>query len=574
MRAATLRFSGSWSVVRAMPRRDARPRDGLRRRRARSGSATGRRGAARPRRGLASASSAGAVGRSRRRGSSRVAARVRGRMAPVRRRRGRRRAARASRRHRDPPRIRGDSGGRWVTGGIDPSSVVSEASGLGARCPLGVEGVLQNDNGGNLVDDRTLASTRLPRRRAAPAGRDTVESRSSTRRTGTCRAAARRCAKASASVGRRRSRRPTATAAARRRARWRRTPRRARGCGARRRRRRPLACTVSTGVASRPSGSQRATPMRARPTSMPSRTPGRMRPTGRAPRRTASSAAGIADDVAAAALGEVVLAAAAAAEDARPASSRARPRSRPASRAAGVGRDDRRAGLPPTSRREGDDGCRVAEPFRARRSRASAARRPSRALPTCLGHERARRRRARAFAASAGTRSLSACASNCGDLLLRRLEVGDELARCARAAARAASSGSSVSSETIARSAARSRKASRPTSDSTRRLVAPTDDSLTRLIMPTSALVDTCVPAQSSRDHGPPMSTTRTVSPYFSPNSAIAPSAFASSSGMLARDHLRLSRIGVVRDLLDLAAGLGRERLSSSRSRGAGSRPC
>ena len=84
-----------------------------------------------------------------------------------------------------------------------------------------------------------------------------------------------------------------------------------------------------------------------------------------------------------------------------------------------------------------------------------------------------------------------------------------------------------------------------PTSDSTRRLEAPTDDSPTMLIMPTSALVDTWVPAQSSRDHGPPMSTTRTTSPYFSPNSAIAPSDFASSSGISRVTTCRLSRIAL-----------------------------
>ena len=63
--------------------------------------------------------------------------------------------------------------------------------------------------------------------------------------------------------------------------------------------------------------------------------------------------------------------------------------------------------------------------------------------------------------------------------------------------------------------------------------------------MPTSALVDTCVPAQSSRDQGPPMSTTRTTSPYFSPNSAIAPSDFASSSGISRVTTSRLSRMAL-----------------------------
>ena len=63
--------------------------------------------------------------------------------------------------------------------------------------------------------------------------------------------------------------------------------------------------------------------------------------------------------------------------------------------------------------------------------------------------------------------------------------------------------------------------------------------------MPISALVETWVPAQSSRDHGPPMSTMRTVSPYFSPNSAIAPSAFASSTLISRVVTSRLSRMAL-----------------------------
>ena len=118
-----------------------------------------------------------------------------------------------------------------------------------------------------------------------------------------------------------------------------------------------------------------------------------------------------------------------------------------------------------------------------------------------------------------------------------------------------------VSCETMARSAARSRNASRPTRASTRRFDAPTDDSPTRLTSPISALEETCVPAQSSRDHGPPMSTIRTVSPYFSPNRAIAPSDFASSSETTLGRDLEVVADGVVRDLLDLGARLGRQRL-------------
>ena len=47
-------------------------------------------------------------------------------------------------------------------------------------------------------------------------------------------------------------------------------------------------------------------------------------------------------------------------------------------------------------------------------------------------------------------------------------------------------------------------------------------------IGPISAVVATCVPPQSSREK-PSISTTRTTSPYFSPNSIIAPSVRASS---------------------------------------------
>ncbi len=99
-----------------------------------------------------------------------------------------------------------------------------------------------------------------------------------------------------------------------------------------------------------------------------------------------------------------------------------------------------------------------------------------------------------------------------------------------------------VSCDTMARSTARSWNASRPTSDSMRRLVDPTDDSPTTLMSPICALEDTCVPAHSSRDHGPPMSTTRTVSPYFSPNRAMAPSCLASSIGMTRVTTRRSSR--------------------------------
>ena len=64
-----------------------------------------------------------------------------------------------------------------------------------------------------------------------------------------------------------------------------------------------------------------------------------------------------------------------------------------------------------------------------------------------------------------------------------------------------------------------------------RRTLAALEPSLVTLSSPISAVERTCVPPHSSRDQEPsPISTMRTTSPYFSPNSAVAPSAFASSS--------------------------------------------
>ena len=64
-----------------------------------------------------------------------------------------------------------------------------------------------------------------------------------------------------------------------------------------------------------------------------------------------------------------------------------------------------------------------------------------------------------------------------------------------------------------------------------RRTLAALEVSLRIRTTPISAVERTCVPPHSSREKSPsPISTIRTTSPYFSPNSAIAPSARASSS--------------------------------------------
>ena len=73
--------------------------------------------------------------------------------------------------------------------------------------------------------------------------------------------------------------------------------------------------------------------------------------------------------------------------------------------------------------------------------------------------------------------------------------------------------------------------ASGPVTASIRRTFAALEVSLSTLNTPISEVQRTCVPPHSSREKEPsPTSTIRTTSPYFSPNSAIAPSRLASSS--------------------------------------------
>ncbi len=62
-----------------------------------------------------------------------------------------------------------------------------------------------------------------------------------------------------------------------------------------------------------------------------------------------------------------------------------------------------------------------------------------------------------------------------------------------------------------------------------RRTLAPTDDSLVIFKKPISAVLFTWQPPHSSRERSP-ASTTRTTSPYFSPNKPVTPAARASSS--------------------------------------------
>mmetsp|Transcript_7452 Transcript_7452/g.26223 ORF Transcript_7452/g.26223 Transcript_7452/m.26223 type:complete len:285 (-) Transcript_7452:15-869(-) len=70
-----------------------------------------------------------------------------------------------------------------------------------------------------------------------------------------------------------------------------------------------------------------------------------------------------------------------------------------------------------------------------------------------------------------------------------------------------------------------------PATASMRRTPAATPPSESTLKPPTSAVFATCVPPHSSIDT-PGTSTTRTVSPYFSPNIIVAPASFACASGI------------------------------------------
>ncbi len=64
-----------------------------------------------------------------------------------------------------------------------------------------------------------------------------------------------------------------------------------------------------------------------------------------------------------------------------------------------------------------------------------------------------------------------------------------------------------------------------------RRTPLATENSLLIRNAPAMAVLLRWVPPQNSTEYPSPMSTTRTVSPYFSPNRAMAPRSLASSMG-------------------------------------------
>ena len=83
-----------------------------------------------------------------------------------------------------------------------------------------------------------------------------------------------------------------------------------------------------------------------------------------------------------------------------------------------------------------------------------------------------------------------------------------------------------------------------PATASTRRTPAATPPSATILNSPISPVRATWVPPQNSRDE--PISSTRTMSPYFSPNNIVAPDFCASSIGITRASVAWLARISAL----------------------------
>ncbi len=114
--------------------------------------------------------------------------------------------------------------------------------------------------------------------------------------------------------------------------------------------------------------------------------------------------------------------------------------------------------------------------------------------------------------------------------------------RCGASAAPTRSAPATPSS--VASSRCTCASARSPQTASTRRTPAATPVSATILNSPMSPVRATCVPPHSSRLE--PMSSTRTVSPYFSPNSISAPSFWASSIGTMRACVAALARISAL----------------------------
>ena len=101
-----------------------------------------------------------------------------------------------------------------------------------------------------------------------------------------------------------------------------------------------------------------------------------------------------------------------------------------------------------------------------------------------------------------------------------------------------------------------------PVTASMRRTFDALEVSEARSKTPISPVTPTCVPPHSSREKPSPISTMRTTSPYFSPNSAIAPSCSRLVARGRDRAHAVRPEDPAVDHRLDVRELLGREPLA------------
>ncbi len=99
-----------------------------------------------------------------------------------------------------------------------------------------------------------------------------------------------------------------------------------------------------------------------------------------------------------------------------------------------------------------------------------------------------------------------------------------------------------------------------PVTASTRRLPEPTDDSEVSTTVPIWDELRTWVPPHSSRDQAPPISITRTFSPYCLAEQRQGPDLLSFGQRHPAGRDLVVGAQGLVRDVLDIVDLLRRQR--------------
>ena len=152
------------------------------------------------------------------------------------------------------------------------------------------------------------------------------------------------------------------------------------------------------------------------------------------------------------------------------------------------------------------------------------------------------------LASTAAVAPLASCFSSSRRLATAAAATSATASGCVRSATAA-----SCSTRSCLRS---SSMPSGPVTASIRRTLAALEVSCVILKTPISAVERTCVPPHSSRDQSPaPTSTIRTTSPYFSPNSAIAPSVLGLVERRRQRAHGLVLEHHLVHAVLDPLRG-------------------